>query len=124
MAGEVAPGKLGQRGVAVDGRLRAEPVTHEDEAMLAPGHRPTHDQAALRRLEEEVAERMALGAARAPAVNALAQLRADVSGPSSASDFSISCMPRSAAAALTPDCRRRVSLLVRCNGVVSACSQG
>ena len=48
-----------------------------------------------------------------PAVNR-SRSSADVSGPSSVSDFSISCTPRSAAAALTPDCRSRVSLLVRC----------
>ncbi len=76
MAGEIPAGQLGERPVGVDRLGGAEPVAPQDERLLAPGHRASDDQAVQARAEQDVNERLALGA-HAGRVEAVAQLPAD-----------------------------------------------
>ncbi len=61
MPGEVAAGELGERRVAVDRALRAEPVLGCANACSAPARRPAHRVAAQGRPQQQVHERLSRG---------------------------------------------------------------
>ena len=71
---EVPPRQLRERRVAVNRRRIAQPVPHERVRVLPPGHRPAHREAAQRREQQHVDERLP-ARRHVGGVEPLAQLR-------------------------------------------------
>ena len=122
MPSEVASGELATGRVAVDWAGLAEPVPDQHECLLCTGHRPPDDEPPQGGEQQYVDQRLACGGHAGTRTTSRNLPR--TSGPSVANARSIAAMPFSAASVLTPSCRSRRALAVRCAGAVSACSQG